>query len=121
MTGDKWKFSTLKEKSGGIVNFGGKDQGKIIGVGDITTIGGTVIENVLLVSGLKHNLISISQLCDKGYKVQFDDTYCAVLSKHSSEIKLFGKRANNVYTIDLNELPSSGVCLMANKLDEACL
>ena len=30
-------------------------------------------ENVLLVDSLRHNLLSISQLCDKDYKVLFDN------------------------------------------------
>ena len=33
-----------------------------------------LIENVTLVDGLKYNLLSISQLCDKGLKVIFDTT-----------------------------------------------
>jgi len=30
------------------------------------------IQDVLLVEGLKHNLLSISQLCDKGLEVTFE-------------------------------------------------
>jgi len=32
----------------------------------------TQIKNVLYVDGLKHNLLSISQLCDKGFKIEFN-------------------------------------------------
>ena len=35
-----------------------------------------LIENVFLISGLKHNLLSISQLCDKGYKINFEKDAC---------------------------------------------
>ena len=31
-------------------------------------------ENAVLVDVLKHNLLSISQLCDRGLKVVFDDS-----------------------------------------------
>ena len=31
-----------------------------------------IIKDVLFVDGLKHNLLSISQLCDKGYKITFE-------------------------------------------------
>ncbi|RDX82434.1 hypothetical protein CR513_36783, partial [Mucuna pruriens] len=34
------------------------------------------IENVLYVKGLKHNLLSISQLCDNGYDVSFNKGEC---------------------------------------------
>ena len=30
------------------------------------------IKNVLYVNGLKHNLLSISQLCNKGFKIEFN-------------------------------------------------
>ena len=33
----------------------------------------SIIENVALVEGLKHNLMSISQLGDRGYHVGFDN------------------------------------------------
>ncbi|XP_028070647.1 uncharacterized protein LOC114273081 [Camellia sinensis] len=59
MTGDKAMFSTLKSKEGGHVTFFfGK--GKIIGEGSIGKPSSPIIENVLLVAGLKHNLLSIS-------------------------------------------------------------
>ena len=36
------------------------------------------IDDVLLVDGLKHNLLSISQLCDKGYIVRFESNMCII-------------------------------------------
>ena len=39
--------------------------GKITGIGQVGKKNSTHIEDVLLVDSLKHNLISISQLCDK--------------------------------------------------------
>ena len=32
----------------------------------------TKVENVLLVEDMKHNILSVSQMCDKGHKVTFD-------------------------------------------------
>ena len=46
---------------------------KIIGIGNIKIDSSPLIENVVLVDGLKHNLLSISQICDRGFKVVFDD------------------------------------------------
>jgi hypothetical protein len=62
------------------VKFGGNQTGKIIGTG---TIGNSSISinNVWLVDGLKHNLLSISQFCDNGYDVMFDKTSCTVINK----------------------------------------
>ena len=51
----------------------------IIGIGNIKIGSSLLIENVILVDRLKHNLLSISQLCDRGFKVNFDDSSCNVL------------------------------------------
>ena len=72
MTGDQSKFVNLLRKDGGLVTFGDNKKGKIIGKGNIGNDSSTLIENVHLVDGLKHDLLSISQLCDKGFRVIFD-------------------------------------------------
>ena len=53
------------------MTFGDNGKGRIIGYGSIGNNSSSLIENVLLVDGLKHNLLSISQLCDKDFKVIF--------------------------------------------------
>nr|KYP57076.1 hypothetical protein KK1_003330 [Cajanus cajan] len=72
MTGDPSKFLSLEMKHEGYVTFVDNNKGKIIGHGNIDNPPSTMIENVLLIIGLKRNLLSISQLCDKGYKIEFD-------------------------------------------------
>ena len=57
-----------------MVSFGGKDKDKIIGIGKVCDS----IDDVLLVTGLSHNLINISQLCDKGYQVIFKKSHYAI-------------------------------------------
>ena len=71
MTGEESMFTTLVPKDGGYVTFGDNSKGKIIGIGSIGKSHFSIIENVLLVEGLKHNLISISQLCNKENRVIF--------------------------------------------------
>ena len=67
MTGDESKFAFLTRRKGGYVAFGDNGKGRIIGHGSIGNNSSSLIENVLLVDGLKHNLLSISQLYDKGF------------------------------------------------------
>ena len=43
-------------------------KGKILVIGTISFLN-LILENMFLVEDLQHNLISISQLCDKGHKV----------------------------------------------------
>ena len=77
MTWDREMFKSLEPFKGGDVTFGGNQKGKIVGIVSIGTSNWT-LENVYLVIGLKHNLISISQLCDAGYCVKFDQISCLI-------------------------------------------
>src|SRR5262249_13687082 len=102
MTGDASLFTNLIWKEKGYVRFGDDSRGKIIGQG---TIGYSpyMIENVSLVKGLKHNLLSISQLCDKGYQINFEKNKC--FAYDSNGIKLFeGFRKRNVYLITPSDM-----------------
>ena len=69
------------------MGFGGNQTRKIIGSG---TIGNSSISinNVWLVDGLKHNLLSISQFCDNGYDVLFVKNNCTVITTHDQSIVL---------------------------------
>ena len=71
MTGHPDLFAVLHHKEGGTVTFGDNNKGLIIGIGNIGNIDKPLIKDVLLVKGLKHNLLSISQMCDTGYNVSF--------------------------------------------------
>ncbi|VFQ62776.1 unnamed protein product [Cuscuta campestris] len=76
MTGDASKFRSLDFFKGGNVVFCDNDKGKIIGSGTVGRDNATTFESVLLVEGLKHNLLSISQLCDRGASVErFQNTF----------------------------------------------
>ena len=71
MTRDSSHFSKLTSLDEGYVTFEDNNKGKIIGKGTIRNKSNLLIEDVLLVDSLKYNLLSISQLCDKGYVVRF--------------------------------------------------
>jgi len=95
------------------VKFGGNQCGKIIGTG---TIGNCsfYINNVWLVDGLEHNLLSISQFCDNGYYVIFGKTNCTVINKDDNSIVFKCKRVENVYKINFTQLVDQKViCLLS--------
>jgi len=91
MTGDKTKFAKLELKEEGFVTYGDNNNGRILGNGVISNGPSINIKNVLLVEGLKHNLISISQLCYKGFKVMFEPNHCLIYDSCGSII-LIGKK-----------------------------
>lgn len=78
MRGDASKFSHLTPKKHGHVTYGDYNKGKILKVGKVGKTPSTFIENVLFVDSVKHNLLSISQLCDKHNRVIFYSNYCII-------------------------------------------
>ena len=116
MCGDRSQFITIMPKEdGGSVTFGDNGQGKIVGIGKIQINSTTFIDNVFHVKGLKHNLISISQLCDKGYIVSFSTIMCVITNLIDNSIIFIGNRYENIYIIDLNNMSNLSQCLMGNK------
>ena len=63
--------------------------------------------------GLKHNLLSVGQLVDKGYHLQFTKKTCMVRDKHGKVIGIETKSRGNVFQLN----PSEMTCLVA-KVDE---
>ena len=114
MTGDINQFFIIKKKDEGFVTFGDNKKEKIIGIGNIKITPSTFIENVLLVDKLKCNLLSISQLCDVGFDVNFKTSMCIVVDPHNSNSKFIGQRLGNVYVVNLDDLAlSSSTSLVA--------
>src|SRR3954463_11904697 len=114
MTGRRSMFQDLVLKSVGEVKFGGDQKGKIISSGTISTGNSPSISNVLLVKGLAHNLLSISQLSDNGYDIIFNQKSYKAVSQKDDSILFTGKRKNNIYNIDLSDLKKQKVtCLMS--------
>ena len=101
---------------GGTVTFGDDSKSTIIGIGNIQIGASPIIENVVLVDGLKHNLLCISQLCDRGLKVVFDDSSCKIFDVKTNVCILTGFRDDNVYIIDMLNVECSTKCL--NAFDE---
>jgi len=120
MTGDASQLINLKLKPAGFVTYGDNNRGKILGVGDIGGDDKVIIKDVLLLDGLKHNLLSISQLCDRGYKITFEPNLCLISNSIISEIVLVGKRVNNVYMLNVSCITSSMNCLLTRS-DESWL
>ena len=119
MIGDNDMFLTLRKERDGLVSFINDDLAKIIGKGTVR-IGNknTKAENVLLVEDMKHNLLSVSQMCDQGHKLTFNSEKCEIIKEGSG--KLVGTAArtsSNIYV--LSEIGNEKCCL--RKEDESWL
>ena len=75
------------------------------------------INDVQYVEGLKHNLLSISQLCDSGFEVIFKPSICEIKQSSSGKIIFTGSRHKNLYILFLDELPTES-CFMSIDKDK---
>jgi RNase P subunit RPR2 len=119
MTGDENKFLKLKREKGGNVSFGDNKSAKIIGKGKVS-LGSqkATTENVLLVEDLKHDLLSVSQLCDQGHTLLFNSQECRIRKEDTGKLVATTiKTPNNVYI--LNKIGKEVCCV--GQTDESWL
>nr|GEU34023.1 retrovirus-related Pol polyprotein from transposon TNT 1-94 [Tanacetum cinerariifolium] len=115
MTGVKSYLHKYVEQLGPKVVFGDKSSCIIKGYGSINN-GGIVFTKVAFINGLKYNLISISQLCNAKYIVQFDDKK-GIIFNSNKEIVLIAPKRNDVYIFDMSLLTLNGACFFAKALE----
>ncbi|XP_062100918.1 uncharacterized protein LOC133806847 [Humulus lupulus] len=80
MTGDRDFLVNIRPIQCGEVTFGNGLAGNVIGMGTLNFEGLPRLKNVILVEGLRTNLLSVSKICDKGYTVNFDSNRCSVVN-----------------------------------------
>ncbi|GJT70573.1 retrovirus-related pol polyprotein from transposon TNT 1-94 [Tanacetum coccineum] len=99
MTGVKSYLHKYVEQPGPKVVFRDDSTYVIEGYGSIKC-NGIVFTKVTFVNGLKYNLISISQLCDAKYIVQFDEKRGTIFNSNK-EIVMIAPRVRDVYVLDM--------------------
>ncbi|GJU11251.1 retrovirus-related pol polyprotein from transposon TNT 1-94 [Tanacetum coccineum] len=115
MTGVKSYLHKYVEQPGPKLVFGDNSSCITEGYGSINC-GGIVLTKVAFVNGLKYNLISISQLCDAKYIVQFNDKQGTIFNANK-EIVLIALRRNDVYVLDMSSLTLNGACFFSKALE----
>ena len=78
---DKSLFKTLKEKEDGYVTFGDGSHSQVLGKGTINIPRLPLLTDVLYIKGLKVNLLSITQICDEDFLIQFSKKGCLILNE----------------------------------------
>ena len=78
MTGNKNTFQKLQTKNG-TVTFGNDNSSKVLGKGTVT-LGSknAATKDILLIENMRHNLLSVSQMCDQGHVLTFTSKYCKI-------------------------------------------
>jgi hypothetical protein len=121
MTGDESLFIEFTPKRKGFVTYGDNNKGAILGEGIVGNPSTTTISDVILVDGLKHNLLSVSQLCDKGFKITFNTSCCIIESDTNNNLMFKAMRLENVYILDLDDESMSGAKCLVTKSEDSWL
>ena len=102
MTGDKEKLESYSAlEKGKKVSFGNDTPATIKGKGIAQLKEKVKAGNVLYVDGLKHNLLSVSQMCDQRTEVIFRSNGCLVRDLDTGKTVIKGKRTpNNLYIFE---------------------
>ena len=111
MTGVKSFLHKYVEEPGPNVVFGDNSSAPTEGYGSVNC-NGIVFTRIAYVNGLKYNLISVSQLCDAKYIVQFDDKRGTIFNANK-EVVLIAPRRDDVYVLDMSSLTQNGTCLFS--------
>lgn len=121
MTGDISLFIDFTPKKKVFVTYGDNNKGAILGKGSGGNPSSTTIYDVILIEGLKHNLLSIIQLCDKGYKITFTNTYCIIEHNDKKHDSFKILRVNNIYMLNLNDVSSTSTKCLVTMSDDSWL
>jgi hypothetical protein len=104
MTGEKNLFTSFQPNQVACVRivFGDNSKGDILGLVKITISNDNLISNVLLVDSLGYNLLSISQLYEKGYNCLFTNKGVEVSKRSDSSIVFTGELKGKHYLVDFS-------------------
>jgi hypothetical protein len=98
---DNINFVSMEKYEGGVVIFGDDKASIISGRGSISLDGKHNTDDVLYVEGLKHNILSVGQIVDKGYDLQFKNGKCRILSGSRSMITPGTKTKGNIFHLNI--------------------
>ena len=101
MTRNKSAFLNI-EKDKGHVSFRNNNSAKVLRKGTVK-LGSknSLAENVLLVDNMKHNLLSVSQMCDQRHELLFNSKECRIRKQGSRNLVATSTRTpNNIYMLD---------------------
>lgn len=116
MTGEAKWFTSLTHASGDeTITFGDASSGRVMAKGTIKVNDKFMLKDVALVSKLKYNLLSVSQLCDENLEVRFKKDRSRVLD--ASESLVFDiSRVGRVFFANFDSsAPGPSRCLIASE------
>ena len=120
ITGNLEMFSSLDESVKFDVTLGNDNKIEVKGKGNVNILSKKGekkhISDVYFFPNLKHNLLSIGQLFQKGYRVSFKNKVCTILDKLSSSQLISKIQMKNNRMFPLNIKPNLNVKMLKHNL-----
>jgi transposase InsO family protein len=116
MTGDEGLFASLDhyDNPTKTIIYGDNGQGDVVGLGKITISTTNSIEDVYHVQGLGYNLLSVPQLCEKGYNCLFTHEGVTVSRRDDFSVVFAGHSWGKLYYVDFTKVKvDAKACLKA--------
>jgi hypothetical protein len=116
MTEEKRMFTSFEnnECESNCIMFDDNSQGQVLGFGKIAITTEHSIFKVLLVESLDYNLLSVSQLCEKGYNYLFTDKGVTVFRRSDDTFAFKGVLRGKLYLVNfISEEVELDRCLIA--------
>ena len=92
-----WLLSNVLPSILDFVTFGDGAKGSVMWIGSFSVLGFPKLRDVLLIDGLKANLISINQLCNQDLFVKFPKDKCIVVDQDYHHIMKGNRSSDNYY------------------------
>ena len=103
---------------GGFVTFGNDANGKIMDYGVLTN-GNFTIRRVAYVHGLKHNLISVGQLCNTGHRVEFDCGFSYIWNESCTTCLATSLKIGTMYPLQIQMIIGKPLlCLLSKAVND---
>ena len=99
MTGDKSLLKSLKEKVGDYVTFSDGSHVQVLGKGTVKILGLPILKNVLYIKELKANILSITQICDEDFLIQFLKKGCIIIDEEGIHVLEGNRTTDNCYGV----------------------
>jgi hypothetical protein len=102
MTGERRMFTSFEknECESDCITFSDNSQGQVLGFGNIAITTEYSISKVLLFESLKYNLLSISQLFERGYNCLFTNKGVTVFRSSDGSFAFKGVLRGKLYLVD---------------------
>ncbi|XP_058778609.1 uncharacterized protein LOC131652681 [Vicia villosa] len=122
MTGQKEAFINIDSSFGSKVKLGNGEHVEVKGKGSIgvtTKQGSKVIHDTLYVPELDENLLSIGQLLEHGYSLNFENRECRIFDSERRSVTVVKMTSNRSFPLSFNY--EKNVSMMAREENDSCL